>query len=505
MRWLALLTLAVSIPAAAEDLLVSGRFTNNILRFDAASGAFKSVYSTGSGLLNPNGIAFGPDNDLYAGLGDEGTVLRLDGQTGAFVSRFVSDTTNTFHGCRGVEFGPDGNLYVDDGPGDRVLRFDGRTGQPLGVAAQGGAMRGPVGLAIAADGTIYVGGALDNAVHVYRDGAHVRTCTGGTHGTITGVTLGPDGLLYAATAGLNTVLKYRPDTCEYLGIFAQGGNLLIYMTFDRDANLLVGSFSNNSVLKLDRTGASLPFISNAAGLNGTHDFAFVPEPPVSRKQQWIAGVGSVTGVDGLPFRSSLSLSNKGSAAATVTIAFTPRRGSTPTTTKQVQIAAGQSLFLADLMSELAVTAEAAGAIAIESDNPVVATARTYGVTSRIPVAQLIPSFGSDGLIGDRAATLTGLAEDTAFRTNFGAVNVSATPVELTITAFNTDGVQLGTTHYTIGAHQDTFAPRILSALGLSGRSKVQLRVTSSVAGAVYAWASIVDNASGYASFIAPVL
>src|SRR4051794_32393209 len=87
----ALLFFVIIHSAAAQDLLVSARFTDTVLRYDAKSGAFKGVFASGNGLKNPNGLAIGPDGNLYVGLGDEGTVMRFDGQTGAFISRFVFD------------------------------------------------------------------------------------------------------------------------------------------------------------------------------------------------------------------------------------------------------------------------------------------------------------------------------------------------------------------------------------------------------------------------------
>ena len=69
---------ALALPARAHgDLLVSSRFTDNVLRYDAHTGAFKGVFAAGNGLDNPNGIAYGPDERLYVGLGDVARVLRF--------------------------------------------------------------------------------------------------------------------------------------------------------------------------------------------------------------------------------------------------------------------------------------------------------------------------------------------------------------------------------------------------------------------------------------------
>ena len=489
MRWLVVILLAAS--AHAQDLLVSSRFANNIFRYDAKSGAFKNVFATGNGLLNPNGIAIGPDGNLFAGLGDQGAILRLNGQTGAFIDRFVSDTSGTFRGCRGLTFGVDGTLFVADGPDDRILKYDGLTGASLGVAAQSPDMRGPVGLAVATDGTLYVGGALDNAIHVYKNGQQLRVCTGGSHPSITGVELGPDGLLYAATAGGNTILRYRPDTCEYLGVFASAGSTLIYMIFDADNNLIASSFSESSVLRIDRSGKASTLVTPASGgLSGTHDFAFVPASLTARKQQWVAGAGTATGVGGLEFRSSLAIANRGAASAHVQIAFTPRLSSTPTVTTELDVAPGAVRFITDLH-------DLPGMLTIDSNEPVAVWAKTFGVSARTAPGDAVPAFGAEDLVDQ--VSLAGLAENAASRTNFGAINVGSTRAEVTITAFSAEGTELGSTHYTIDPHQDTFVPRILAAIGVADRTGVTLRVSSTAS--IYAWASVIDNASGFAKFV----
>lgn len=53
--------------AAPQDLLVSSRLSNNLLRYDSETGEFRGVFAEGPELANPNGIACGPDGNLYVG------------------------------------------------------------------------------------------------------------------------------------------------------------------------------------------------------------------------------------------------------------------------------------------------------------------------------------------------------------------------------------------------------------------------------------------------------
>ena len=73
--------------------IVSSTFTNEILRYDGQSGAFRGALVTddpatpedeSGGLTNPAGLVFGPDGTLYVSSNTTHEVLRYDGQSGAF-------------------------------------------------------------------------------------------------------------------------------------------------------------------------------------------------------------------------------------------------------------------------------------------------------------------------------------------------------------------------------------------------------------------------------------
>ena len=147
------------------DLYTSILFTNEILRYDGATGVFKGVYvSPGSGGLSwPFGITFGPDGNLYVAsytLVNEGTtfppgaVLCYEGPAGrnpvSFLGVFVPPGSGGLSTPTGILFGPGGDLYVTSTLGyidpntskfvlvgtpgtNQVLRYNGKTGQFKGV------------------------------------------------------------------------------------------------------------------------------------------------------------------------------------------------------------------------------------------------------------------------------------------------------------------------------------------------------------------------------------
>lgn len=281
--------------ARARDFLVSSRFSNLIIRYSDA-GTLVGTFAAGPELLNPNGIAFGPDGNLYVGLGDVGSILRYNGQTGSFMDTFVPSGLGGLASVRDIAFGPDGNLYADSGTTKQVLRYNGTSGAFLGVAASGGGLNGPVGLTFGLDGSMYIGGALSNRIYRFSpSGTLLRTYNPGSLSNATGVTIGGDGMLYAAMSNSNVVARFNPDTGALLGTFGAGSglNTPIYSLIAPGGDLLVGSFGEDSVRRFDPvTGISLGvFIaSGLGGLDGTHDIVFMPVPGPT-----VLGFGAVLG------------------------------------------------------------------------------------------------------------------------------------------------------------------------------------------------------------------
>ncbi|MCP5033421.1 MAG: tandem-95 repeat protein [Actinomycetia bacterium] len=211
-------------------LYVSGDVSNNVMRYDAQTGAFvdEFVAAASGGLDSAQGLAFGADGHLYVGgwVGDR--VMRYDGTSGAFIDVFASGTMN---GPYDVLFGPDSNLYVTSYISDEVIRFDGTTGafMDVFVAAGSGGLDSPEQAVFGPDGNLYVA-SYDSGQIIRFDGTtgafiDVFVATGGA-GDLdqpSGLAFGPDGHLYVADYMDDVILRFDGTIGTFIDEYVSPG------------------------------------------------------------------------------------------------------------------------------------------------------------------------------------------------------------------------------------------------------------------------------------------
>ena len=148
-----------------------------VLKYDTGTGILTTFIPTaGSGLFNPRGIAWGPDNRVYITDQILG-VLRYDSSGMADMtypsvsSGFLSSPTN-------LVFGTDGNLYVSSTNSNRVVRFygpdalDGLEGMYIDDYATSSPpdkfLLSPYGLDFGPYGSLYVVSSSTDAINRYQ-------------------------------------------------------------------------------------------------------------------------------------------------------------------------------------------------------------------------------------------------------------------------------------------------------------------------------------------------
>lgn len=273
--------------AATQYYLVSGYVSDNVVRYNALTGEFMDVFvAGGSGGLNaPEGLAIGPDGNLYVASANTHSVKRYDGLTGAYLDDFATD--NGLNYPRGITFGPDGNLYVSSS-NDKVLRFNGTTGQFIDAFVPYGTpdLIDPQDLVFRGNGKLYISNGWSRSVIRCnaQTGAYIDTFVHGTPtDSLQGMDFGTDGNLYVADADHNSVHRYDGLTGALIDDFVPPGvgglNHAEDVLFGLDGNLYVTSHYTDEVLRYDGlTGAPLGVFASGGGLVGPTYLLFVPEP-----------------------------------------------------------------------------------------------------------------------------------------------------------------------------------------------------------------------------------
>jgi len=295
----ALACVALSSGVAADSVYVVSFTTGELVRYDSADPAGTKTVLSGSGsLVKPAALAIGPDGNVY--IGEDG-----DGSTFApRISKFEPDTLtlSTVVAFSGFEVFPGsltfrGNdllvgrnpFFSNTGPIVKVVNATGGT-ITIGDYTTGGSLASSPGIALAADGTLYVsdqtydfgsGIATGPVKRFDASGAYVGEVIGsGSSGLA-----GPTGLVIdgstLSTASIMTGTILRTDVVTgSTSPFASVGGVFEVGALARlaDGNLLAGSPSGSGNIYLidGDTGAVLD--TYVSGLGQIGGIATVPEP-----------------------------------------------------------------------------------------------------------------------------------------------------------------------------------------------------------------------------------
>jgi hypothetical protein len=263
-----------------RGLLVTSQTTHTVLEYNEKTGAFLRVAATGGALGDPLGLAIGLDGNLLVSDGQTNQVKRYDIASGAFIDVFAS--TN-LAGPEGMTI-HQGALYVtNSNPPQGVQRFDAMTGVNTGNFVPSLANASPRDVKVdAANNRLYV--LYYNAATVEMFDLTTMASLGllmpagsplGSGGLYTpsALAFGPDGNLYISggTFGGNLgVRRYNPTTGAFIDFFANTGSDLyvpIGITFGPDNNLYVATQNASNVMRFNYpSGAFMDFfVPNGSG------------------------------------------------------------------------------------------------------------------------------------------------------------------------------------------------------------------------------------------------
>jgi DNA-binding beta-propeller fold protein YncE len=215
---------------ARGHVFVFHRGPKPIMEFDAG-GAFIRAWGDGT-FVNPHGLRFDPEGNLWAVDNGGHFVVKMDGSRRIRMvlgRRDVPGTTDAlFNGPTDVAFGPNGDVYVTDGYGNsRVVKFTkaGTFVRTWGRKGTGPSeFNTPHSIVVDKRGRVYVGDRENNRIQIFDpDG---KLLTQWTHlGSPWGLYLTPDETLYMADGRTNNrVLKLNLEG-QVLGAFGKPGKL----------------------------------------------------------------------------------------------------------------------------------------------------------------------------------------------------------------------------------------------------------------------------------------
>jgi hypothetical protein len=444
----------------------------------AGSGTAVSTDGTGTAasFACPMGVAVGADGTVYvADYGSHkirkitaaGVVTTLAG-TGQAGSTDGAGTQATFNGPHGVAVGADGTVYVADYGSHKIRKITvsggvatvstlAGSGSPLSADGTGtlAGFNRPFGVAVGADGTVYVADSSGQKIRKITAAGDVTTLAGTglygrTNGSGTeakfsspfGVAVGADGTVYVADSGSDMIRKITAAgvVTTLAGSGARGGfdgvgtdasfatpagvavgaDGAVYVA-DRDSTKIrkitvSGGVATVSTLagsgqagSTDGTGAAASFtgpMGVAVGADGT---LYVAEYNSNKIRKITFGDPTTTGLTA----SAATVTSGASVTLTATVTHQPPAGSAVTPTGTVTFQAGTTTLgtgtlngsgVATLAVDSATLAEGSSSLTARYDGRSGGTAPDLGGSTSTAVALTV----------NRAPTLPGTVATTTF-------------------------------------------------------------------------------------------
>ena len=249
-------------------------------------------------------------------------------------------------------------------------------------------------------------------------------------------------------------------------------------------------------------------------VNGVNNLMLVPQDgggdwclraylqPVNRSYL-TGGLAHAPGANNSQWRSKFGILNTSDRTVEAMVTFA-RAGANPVT-MNVTLGPGELRTWDDVVVDLfGITEDVAGSISVDADYPVVVTARTFNQGDSGTFGQFLPGVSMyQAMAYGEMGALSQLTNNGSFRTNVGFINLgiddakAAGDVQVRITVYDGSGSMIGTKNLTAGEGQWKQQNDIFGAVGAgtvdNGYAMVEVLTDG---GQVWAYASVVDNATG---------
>jgi len=239
-------------------------------------------------------------------------------------------------------------------------------------------------------------------------------------------------------------------------------------------------------------------------------FADEGDPTPFEHCTWVPAAARTIGYGDAFYATDLYLTNTGDAAAAVSIAFLTRdmdNSSAPVAMLE-PMAAGRTLIIEDVVGALleGQWQDWVGGLAVCAESPRVEVfTRTYHTDGVATYGQGIPAAAIGAAVsGARTGLLMGLREDAAFRTNLGLLNPSPTSLTVTITVVDLEGEVVAVLNRELEPYEQIQYHKVLTQVGEEDLERAVASIASPD-GPVFAYVSVIDNATSDPTYIAPIL
>jgi streptogramin lyase len=276
-----------------------------------------------SGLTSPNGLAFGPDGNLYVANGGTTTISKVT--PAGVVSTFVNSGVNN---PQGLAFDANGNLYVSNLGNNTISKVT-----PAGAVSTfvSSGLAAPQGLAFDPSGNLYVANGVNNTISKVTPAGVVSTFANSGLNSPDGLAFGPDGNLYVTNNNDGTISKVTPagavSTFANSGLGAGIGSPV----FDPNGNLYFVTGATGTIMKVTPAAVVSTFFNNnpkfpyalVLGADGNFYLAngdnTIGRVPLSEATLGIAATNAVTIQSSVESRSMSIGGTNGSAVAGINL------------------------------------------------------------------------------------------------------------------------------------------------------------------------------------------
>jgi hypothetical protein len=336
------------------------------------------------------------------------------------------------------------------------------------------------------------------------DGA--RTSADSSDAPFTAKTKAPSPLLFAPTGGS---LLQRGHGVSMAGsvLDPQAGSLSTpdlswYSSIDGS----LGSAQDIAVPELSCGAHEIALEAHgASGLIGIQTTDLTVHGGCEDRVYVVPATAHVKGLEGTSWVSDVVIHNPGGSAQVAVLYFLDD-GVSEQGRHLVDVAAGSSVKLGDLVAEAFGPDAASGGVLVGASGSLMLSSRTYNDTEDGTYGQYVPVPGEAMAVsGNERATLIQLTRNSDYRTNIGFTNLGSEPIKIAVDLFTSVGAPLGRKSYEIGAYSFFQVTDILGRVGATSVDDAYAVVRAKDTEASYfTYATIVDNRTGDPIYASPV-